>query len=61
MKFRLILMVLGWRLAWLAGRDEGFRKQLAHRDGETLVGVVVETVVVMGAVGHGVALSNQCS
>ncbi|MTI50553.1 MAG: hypothetical protein FH757_02875 [Alcanivorax sp.] len=32
MKFRLILMVLGWRLAWLAGRDEGFRKQLAHRD-----------------------------
>lgn len=32
MKFRLILLVLSWRLAWLARRHSGFRKQLEHRD-----------------------------
>ncbi|MBL7251009.1 hypothetical protein [Alloalcanivorax marinus] len=32
MKFRLILLLLGWRLAWLARRHPGFRQQLEHRD-----------------------------
>lgn len=32
MKFRLILLLLGWRLAWLARRHAGFRQQLEHRD-----------------------------
>lgn len=32
MKFRLLLLVLGWRLAWLARRHEGFRGQLQNRD-----------------------------
>jgi len=26
------LLVLGWRLRWLAWRDAGFRKQLENRD-----------------------------
>lgn len=32
MKFRLLLMVLGWRLAWLAGRRRDFSEQLENRD-----------------------------
>lgn len=32
MKFRLLLLVLGWRLAWLAGRRPHFRAQLENRD-----------------------------
>lgn len=32
MRFRLILILLGWRLAWLAGRNNGFRQQLMQRD-----------------------------
>ena len=32
MKFALVLLVLGWRLRWLAWRDAGFRKQLENRD-----------------------------
>lgn len=32
MKFRLLLLLLGWRLAWLAGHRDGFRRQLEHRD-----------------------------
>ena len=31
MKFRLILLLLGWRLAWLARRHAGFRQQLVHQ------------------------------
>lgn len=32
MKFWIILVVLGWRLRWLAWRSQAFRKQLATRD-----------------------------
>ncbi len=32
MKFALVLLILGWRLRWLAWRNEGFRKQLENRD-----------------------------
>ncbi|ASK35750.1 hypothetical protein [Alloalcanivorax mobilis] len=32
MKFRLILLLLGWRLVWLARRNPGFRGQLENRD-----------------------------
>ena len=32
MKFALVLLILGWRLRWLAWRDEGFRKQLENRN-----------------------------
>ena len=32
MKFALVLLILGWRLRWLAWRDAGFRKQLENRD-----------------------------
>lgn len=32
MKFRLVLLLLGWRLRWLARRNNGFRGQLEHRD-----------------------------
>ena len=32
MKFALVLLVLGWRLRWLAWRNEGFRKQLENRN-----------------------------
>ena len=32
MKFRLVLLVLGWRLRWLAWRNADFRKQLENRN-----------------------------
>lgn len=32
MKFALVLLILGWRLRWLAWRNEGFRKQLENRN-----------------------------
>ena len=32
MKFALVLLVLGWRLRWLAWRNAGFRKQLENRN-----------------------------
>lgn len=32
MKFALVLLLLGWRLRWLAWRCEGFRKQLENRN-----------------------------
>ncbi len=30
MKFALVLLVLGWRLRWMALRNAGFRKQLEN-------------------------------
>jgi len=32
MKFSLVLLVLGWRLRWLASRNAGFQKQLENRN-----------------------------
>ena len=32
MRFRLVLLVLGWRLRWLGKRNDGFRKQLENRN-----------------------------
>lgn len=32
MKFWLMMLVLGWRLRWLAWRNPDFRKQLEKRD-----------------------------
>ena len=32
MKFWLLLLILGWRLRWLAWRNEEFRKQLENRN-----------------------------
>ena len=32
MKFSLVLLVLGWRLRWLASRNPGFQKQLENRN-----------------------------
>jgi len=32
MKFWLMMLVLGWRLRWLAWRNPDFRKQLENRD-----------------------------
>lgn len=32
MKFRLMMLVLGWRLRWLAWRNPDFRRQLENRD-----------------------------
>lgn len=32
MKFWLVLLILGWRLRWLAWRNEDFRKQLENRN-----------------------------
>ena len=32
MKFWLVLLVLGWRLRWLAWRNAEFRKQLENRN-----------------------------
>lgn len=32
MKFWLMMLVLGWRLRWLAWRNPEFRKQLVNRD-----------------------------
>ncbi|KGD63752.1 hypothetical protein Y5S_02959 [Alcanivorax nanhaiticus] len=32
MKFALVLLILGWRLRWLAWRNEGFRAQLENRN-----------------------------
>lgn len=32
MKFRFLLLILGWRMGWLARRREGFRAQLEQRD-----------------------------
>ena len=32
MKFWLILLILGWRMRWLAWRNEEFRSKLASKD-----------------------------
>ena len=32
MKFWFMMLILGWRLRWLAWRNADFRKQLEHRD-----------------------------
>lgn len=32
MRFRLVLLILAWRLRWLSRRDENFRKQLENRN-----------------------------
>ncbi|MDX1803088.1 MAG: hypothetical protein R3292_03340 [Alcanivorax sp.] len=32
MRFALVLLILGWRLRWLAWRNAGFRKQLENRN-----------------------------